>query len=209
VNYHIIKKDVFLTGNYAAIFTFFSFTFWWSKMDKSPKIRKKASLQVGRLPRTVLWSKMFKCPQIRKKAAVQFGSMPPYSLVEVPSWPPEQKRTTWPGHVTGGNECKSVISAWSGLTVSRPFYIMAVSALRMILALTFKVNVNLKSAIFQNGGQCALFESNVNEPLFKVGHFTIWLFKKNDFKFAILKNGYQFTIFTWSQASKSASAPHL
>ena len=65
----------------------------------------------------------------------------------------------------GSNECKSVISARSGLSVSLSFYNMVGSAVSMILGLTFKVNVNLKrfghffkikggNALYLNETQC-------------------------------------------------------
>jgi len=39
---------------------------------------------------------------------------------------------------------------------------MAVNTVIMILTIIFKVNMNLKSVIFQNGGQRAIFERNVS-----------------------------------------------
>ena len=57
-------------------------------------------------------------PPNSEKSGLQFGSVPPYSLVEVPPWPPALKED----HVTGprdcSNECNSVISARFGLSLS-------------------------------------------------------------------------------------------
>jgi len=44
-------------------------------------------------------------------------------------------------HVIGSNECKSVISTRSGLSVSRSFYNMAVSAVTRALVLKYTLYV--------------------------------------------------------------------
>jgi len=73
-----------------------------------------------------------------KKVAVEFCSM---------RAPVQSCRSTFMAralkedHVIGSNECKSVISTTSGLSVSRSFYNMAVSAVTMALVLMYTLYV--------------------------------------------------------------------
>ena len=73
-----------------------------------------------------------------QKVAVQFGSMrTPVQSYRITSMTPVLKED----NVIGSNECKSVISTRSGLSVSRSFYYMAVNAVARDLVLKYTLYV--------------------------------------------------------------------
>ena len=112
--------------------------------NKCILLSKKDRFRLGKMlpssgslpPCSLVGKKLVKAPKIRakrKKPSVQFGSAPPVQSCRSTSMAPALKEDD----VIGSNDCKNVIST-SGLSVSRSFYNMAVSAVTR--ALVFKVH---------------------------------------------------------------------